>query len=74
MEDFLTGMLKRRVDLHCMGAINLRGEVTKVEGGVLHLLDEEDRMCYVAVDKIAVVWQAREEEHRAGFIPVTNNR
>ncbi len=73
MEDFLTGMLKRRVDLHCMGAINLRGEVTKVEGGVLHLLDEEDRMCYVAVDKIAVVIETRERESRAGFISPPNN-
>jgi hypothetical protein len=25
-------------------------------------------MCYVAIDKIAVVWEARDEGNRAGFI------
>lgn len=68
MEDFLFGMVERRVDVHCMGAINLRGEVAKVEKGVLHLKDEEEHMCYVAIDKIAVVIEARDREPRAGFL------
>jgi hypothetical protein len=46
----------------------LRGEVLKVEAGVLHLKDYADKTCYVAVDKIMVVWEARDEEHRAGFV------
>jgi hypothetical protein len=45
----------------------LRGEVSKVEGGVLHLKDE-DGVCYVAIDKITVVWETREHDHRAGFV------
>ena len=68
MEDFLRGMLNRRVDVHCAGAIRLRGEVAKVDAGVLHLKDEEDQMCYIATDKIAVVIEARERESRAGFL------
>ncbi len=37
-------------------------------GGVLHLKDDE-QLCYVAVDKIAVVWEARDDDqHRAGFV------
>lgn len=68
MEDFLREMLNRRVDVHCAGAIRLRGEVAKVEAGVLHLKDEEDQMCYIATDKIAVVIEARERESRAGFL------
>jgi len=47
----------------------LRGEVLKVEEGVLHLKDSDDKTCYVAIDKILVVWEARDEEHRAGFVP-----
>jgi hypothetical protein len=32
-------------------------------------------MGYVAIDKIAVVWEAREDDsHRAGFVPPLNNR
>lgn len=68
MEDFLKNMFERRIDVHCTGAIVLRGEVVKVEGGVLHLRDEEDQMCFVAIDKIAVVIEAREHESRAGFV------
>ena len=31
-------------------------------------------MCFVAIEKIAVVWEAREDEKRAGFVssPLNN--
>ncbi|HEX8846907.1 MAG TPA: MM0924 family protein [Pyrinomonadaceae bacterium] len=76
MKEFLSKMVGRRVDVVCGGAARLRGEIVKVEGGVLHLKDDEQQMCYVAVEKIAVVWEAREDEKRAGFFsPVPpNNR
>lgn len=68
MQEFLSRMIGRKVDIFCGGASSLRGEVMKVEGGVLHLRDDEQTMCYVAIDKIAVVWEAREDEKRAGFV------
>jgi hypothetical protein len=68
MQEFLSRMIGRKIDIFCGGASSLRGEVVKVEGGVLHLKDEDQGMCYVATDKIAVVWEAREDEHRAGFV------
>ncbi len=76
MQEFLSRMIGRKVDIFCGGASSLRGEVVKVEGGVLHLKDDDQLMCYVAIDKIAVVWEAREQEHRAGFVSgqVGNNR
>ena len=46
----------------------MRGEVLKVEEGVLHLKDSDNKTCYVAIEKITVVWDARDEEHRAGFV------
>ena len=47
----------------------------KVEGGVLYLKDEEQQTCYVAIEKIAIVWEAREDEKRAGFLSgALNNR
>jgi len=62
-------MIGRKIDLFCGGASSLRGEVIKVEGGVLHLKDDDEMMCYVAVEKIIAVWEAREDqEHRAGFV------
>jgi hypothetical protein len=50
----------------------LRGDVIKVESGVLHLRDAEGKSCYVAIDKIVVVWEARDDAHRAGFMPPPN--
>ncbi len=76
MKEFLSKMVGRKVDVFCCGAAGLRGEIVKVEGGVLHLKDEEGQMCYVAVDRIAVMWEAREDEKRAGFFVSSplNNR
>jgi hypothetical protein len=72
MKDFLAKMIGRKVDVFCGGASSLRGEVMRVDEGVLHLKDQENRVCYVAIDKIAVVWEARDDEHRAGFMPLPN--
>ncbi|HEY3025724.1 MAG TPA: MM0924 family protein [Pyrinomonadaceae bacterium] len=68
MQEFLSKLVGRKVDIFCGGASSLRGDVIKVEGGVLHMKDDEGQMCYVAIDKIAVVWEARDEGNRAGFI------
>ncbi len=67
MQEILSKLIGQRVDIFCGSASSLRGEVFKVEGGVLHLKDE-DGVCYVAIDKITVVWEAREPDHRAGFV------
>ena len=69
MEDFLARLIGKRIDVYCGGASSLRGEVLKVERGVLHLRDDDGHPCYVAVEKIIVVWEARDDDHRAGFMP-----
>jgi hypothetical protein len=68
MQEFLSKLVGRKVDIFCGGASSLRGDILKVEGGVLHLKDDDDQLCYVAIDRIAVVWEARDEGNRAGFI------
>jgi len=68
MQEFLSRLVGRKVDIFCGGASSLRGDILKVEGGVLHLKDDDDQLCYVAIDRIAVVWEARDEGNRAGFI------
>jgi hypothetical protein len=74
VEDFLSRFIGRKIDVYCGGASSLRGEVLKVESGVLHLRDDDGKLCYVAVDKIIVVWDARDDDHRAGFVPPVNNK
>lgn len=68
MQEFLSKMIGRKLDVFCSGVASLRGEAIRVEGGVLHLKDDDQQMCYVAIDKIAVVWESREDEKRAGFV------
>lgn len=68
MHEFLSKMIGKKIDVYCGGASSLSGEVIKVEEGVLHLKDKDKRMCFVAVDKIMVIWNARDEDHRAGFV------
>ena len=72
MEDFLARLIGRKLDIYCGGGSSLRGEVLKVEMGVLHLRDADGKSCYIAVDKIVAVWEARDDEHRAGFVPAPN--
>lgn len=69
MHQFLSTMIGKKVDVFCGAVSSVHGEVVKVEDGVLHLRDSEQRMCFVQIDKINVVWDARDEEHRAGFVP-----
>jgi hypothetical protein len=75
MRDFLAKMIGKKIDIFCGGASSLRGVVVKVDDNVLHLKDDEEKLCFVAIDKIVVVWEARDDGHRAGFVPaLTNNR
>jgi len=68
MHELLATMIGKKIDVLSSGSSSLRGEVLKVEGGVLHLKDNDEKTCFVAIDKITVVWEARDEEHRAGFV------
>jgi hypothetical protein len=68
MQEFLSKMVGKKIDVYCGGSSSLRGKVIKVEEGVLHLKDSDQKMCFVAIDKILVVWDAKDDEHRAGFV------
>jgi len=68
MEEFLKTLVGKKIDAFCGGTSSVRGEVLKVENGVLHLKDDEDEICYVAVHKIVAVWERGEKDHHAGFL------
>jgi len=72
VNQFLSNFIGKKIDVYCGGGSSLRGEVIKVEEGVLHLKDNDQRMCFVNIEKIHVVWEARDDEHRAGFVPAAN--
>ena len=69
MKYFLARLIGKNVDLYCGSGSSLRGEVIRVEGPVLLLKDNDDKTCFVAIDKIVAVWEATDEDHQAGFVP-----
>lgn len=68
MREILTKMVGKKIDLFCGGTSSLRGKLVKVEGDVAHMVDEDDQMFYVAVERIVVVSESRAGEQRAGFV------
>lgn len=67
MEDFLTQLMGKKVDVLCGTGTAVRGEIVDVKKGILYLRDEE-KVAYVAVDKVAVVWEIKDHEVRPGFV------
>ena len=68
MEQLLAKLIDREVDVVCMGASSLRGTIVKVEADVLQLKDDEENVCYVAIDKIVAVWEKRDKDRLPGFV------
>jgi hypothetical protein len=68
MEELLQQLLGKRIDVTCGTNAAFRGDVVDVKGGVLYLRDENERVAYVAVDKIAVVFECKEPVIRPGFV------
>jgi len=68
MEKLLSKLVDKEIDIVCTGAASLRGKVVKVEDGLLQLKDDEGDICFVAIDKIVVVWEKRDRDRHPGFI------
>lgn len=68
MQDLLTKMIGKEVDVVCSGAASLRGKVVNVEDSVLQIEDENGQIGYVAIDKIVAVWKKRDKDRHPGFV------
>ena len=68
MRELLSKMIDRDVDVVCTGTSSLRGKIVKVEEGVVQLKDDDDNVCYVAIDKIIAVWERRDRDRHPGFV------
>ena len=69
MEELLKQLMGKKVDITCGSNAAFRGDVMDVKNGVLYLRDEEDKVAYVSVSKIAVIYECKEPTIRPGFIP-----
>jgi hypothetical protein len=68
MEELLNQLLGKNIDVTCGTNAAFRGDVVDVKNGVLYLRDDEGKVAYVAVDKIAMVYERKDKEHRPGFL------
>ena len=68
MEELLRQFVGKKVDVSCGSGVALRGEVANVNAGVLHLRDEDGKSAYIAIDKIAAVYECSDAASRPGFI------
>ena len=68
MEELLTHLLGKKVDVTCGTNATFRGDVVDVKEGVLYLRDEEERVAYVAISRIAVIYEIMDESKRPGFL------
>lgn len=70
MEEFLTQLMGKKIDVSCGSAASVRGDVVDVKKGILYLRDEDEKVAYVSIEKIAVVWEVKDPEIRTGFVTV----
>ncbi len=68
MQELLSKLIDKEIDIVCTGGANLRGRVMKVGDGVVALKDDQEETCYVAIDKIVVVWEKRDKDRHPGFV------
>lgn len=68
MKELLSRMVGREVDVVCIGTSSLRGTIVEIDDDVLELKDDEDNVCFVAVDKIVAVWEKRDKDRHPGFV------
>ena len=68
MEELIRRLTGKKIDVSCGPGTALRGEVIEVKDGVVYLRDEDDKSAYVAIDKIATVYECSDPVSRPGFI------
>jgi hypothetical protein len=68
MEEFLRQLMGKRIDVSCGAGAAFRGDVVDVKRGVLFLRDDDERIAYVMIDKIAMITEAKENSLRPGFV------
>lgn len=68
MEEFLKQLMGKKIDVSCGTSATFRGDVVDAKEGVLYLRDDNERVAYVAIDKIAVIYEVKETQTRPGFL------
>ncbi len=68
MEELLKQLMGKKVDISCGTNATFSGEVVDIKGGILYLRDDEERVAYVSIERVAIVWEVKEQQTRPGFV------
>ncbi len=68
MEDFLKQLMGKEIDISCGANATFRGDVVDVKNGILYLRGDNEKVAYVVIDKIAIVWETKNQQSRPGFV------
>ena len=68
MEEFLKQLMGKKIDVSCGSHAAFRGDVIDVKDGILFLRDDDEKVAYVAIDKIAIICEVKEHLSRPGFV------
>ncbi len=68
MEDLLIQLKGKKIDASCGTTAVYRGDVEDVKNGVLYLRDDDDKLSYLAIEKIAAVYECADALSRPGFV------
>jgi len=68
MEQLLKQLIGKKIDVSTGITTAFLGEVKDVTDGVLYLTSDEDKIIYIAIEKIAAFYECSDVHSRPGFI------
>ncbi len=68
MDEIILQMTGKKIDVNCAANSMFRGEVIGVKNGVLTLKDEDEKTVFIAIERIAAVYECGDSHSRPGFV------
>lgn len=68
MEELLKSLVGKKIDVNCGTAAMYRGEAIDVKSGILHLRNEDENDIFIAIERIAAMYECKDVPSRPGFI------
>lgn len=68
MDELLSSLRGKKIDVYCGANSMFSGILDAIEPGYVTIKDAEDRLIYVARDKVIAVRERFENQSRPGFI------
>ena len=68
MEELLRQFVGKKIDVSIGTTAVFRGRVQDASGGVVALVDDDERTIFLAIEKIASVCECKDNAGRPGFI------